>query len=107
MVLKLLADHKKLYGYEMTQKVKDITATLLFPRIRKTYPRSKKTLVRHDLPVFNLETIHIPKSFTVIRPTAANYKYIIPKGPIIFTPGTGDEHHPDAVARTISASFSS
>lgn len=26
IVLKLLADHKKLYGYEMTQKVKEITA---------------------------------------------------------------------------------
>lgn len=26
IVLKLLSDHKKLYGYEMTQKVKEITA---------------------------------------------------------------------------------
>jgi PadR family transcriptional regulator, regulatory protein PadR len=26
IVLKLLADHKKMYGYEMTQKVKEITA---------------------------------------------------------------------------------
>ena len=26
IVLKLLADHKKLYGYEITQKVKEITA---------------------------------------------------------------------------------
>jgi PadR family transcriptional regulator, regulatory protein PadR len=58
IILKLLADHGKMYGYELTQKVKELSLGTIFLTEGALYP----TLHRMEAEGYlKTETIHIGK----------------------------------------------
>ncbi|MEM6841069.1 MAG: helix-turn-helix transcriptional regulator [Bacteroidota bacterium] len=58
IILKLLADHGKMYGYEITQKVKDLTDDKILIKEGSLYPALHK-LLRDGL--VEVETVNIGK----------------------------------------------
>jgi PadR family transcriptional regulator PadR len=70
IVLKLLTDHKRLYGYEITQKVKELTSEKVLLTEGALYP------VLHSLEADELVTVEIEYIGKRIR----KYYRLSPKG---------------------------
>jgi PadR family transcriptional regulator, regulatory protein PadR len=58
IILRLLADHGKMYGYEITQKVKELSEDKLLIKEGSLYPALHKLL---DEGLVEVETVHIGK----------------------------------------------
>ena len=58
IILRLLADHGKMYGYEITQKVKELSGNKILLKEGSLYPALHKLLVDGLLEV---ETVYVGK----------------------------------------------
>ncbi len=58
IILRLLADHGKMYGYEITQKVKELSGNKILLKEGSLYPALHKLLT---LGLVEVETVHIGK----------------------------------------------
>lgn len=58
IILRLLDDHGKMYGYEITQKVKEISDDKILIKEGSLYPALHKLL---DEGLLEVETVHIGK----------------------------------------------
>nr|WKN34141.1 helix-turn-helix transcriptional regulator [Tunicatimonas sp. TK19036] len=58
IILKLLADHGKMYGYEITQRVKELSSNKILIKEGSLYPALHK-LLKDEL--VEVETVHVGK----------------------------------------------